>query len=46
MQDGDNARPGAQYHSLENHHKDHLPKGEGLSGQSGRESGEYAPYAN
>ena len=44
MQDGDNARPGAQYHSLENHHKGRLPKEANLSGQSAHESGAYVQY--
>ena len=46
MQVGGNARPGAQYHSLENHHKGHLLKGGVPNGQSGHESGGYAQYAN
>ena len=38
MQDGDNARPGVQYHSLENHHKDHLPKAGNLCEKNERGS--------
>ena len=41
MKDGDNARPDAQYHSLENPHKGRLPKEANLGGQSAHESDAY-----